>query len=262
MALTKLTTDLNNIQALNDEPNDVTGLTAAQVKAVFDEAGNEIKTYINDTLTAEIDVLPASSISVVPIPTLTGTEVQTVLESVKTRIDTIAVSNANAEIADTHVGADARTYATLSERLNTIDALDVTQALLTDLTTINADVTALEVDVTVIDNTTYKKTDWTSGTNWLQMPNGEIHQWGTVVTPNASAETDVGSGFWYSVVLLNFPKPFVTACYSITAFQSNNVRCWVSSYGTPSKTGSAVYLLGISSTVTKGKTCSWYAIGK
>lgn len=42
--------DLNIIQKLDDEPNDVGGLTSAQLKAKFDEAGNTIKTYINDTL--------------------------------------------------------------------------------------------------------------------------------------------------------------------------------------------------------------------
>lgn len=55
MSLTKLTDDLNIIQKLDDEPNDVGGLTAAELKAKFDEAGNAIQTYLNDTLTTEID---------------------------------------------------------------------------------------------------------------------------------------------------------------------------------------------------------------
>ena len=42
--------DLNIIQKLDDEPHDVGGLTSAELKAKFDEAGNVIKTYINDTL--------------------------------------------------------------------------------------------------------------------------------------------------------------------------------------------------------------------
>lgn len=41
---------MNVIQKLDDEPNDVGGLTAAQLKAKFDESGNTIKTYLNDTL--------------------------------------------------------------------------------------------------------------------------------------------------------------------------------------------------------------------
>ena len=42
--------DLNIIQKLDDEPNDVGGLTSAQLKAKFDEAGNAIKDYINNDL--------------------------------------------------------------------------------------------------------------------------------------------------------------------------------------------------------------------
>lgn len=50
MALTPLSDDLNIIAALHDEPNVDDGLTAAQLKAKFDESGNKIKTYINGTL--------------------------------------------------------------------------------------------------------------------------------------------------------------------------------------------------------------------
>ena len=46
MSIQKLTTDLNIIQSLDNQPS----LTAEQLKAKFDEAVNIIKTYINDTL--------------------------------------------------------------------------------------------------------------------------------------------------------------------------------------------------------------------
>lgn len=55
MALTKLTTNLNNIQALHDRPNVTDGLTADELKERFDKAGNDIKDYINNTLTEELD---------------------------------------------------------------------------------------------------------------------------------------------------------------------------------------------------------------
>lgn len=42
--------DLNIIAKLDDEPNDVGGLTADELKATFDRAGNIIKSYINETL--------------------------------------------------------------------------------------------------------------------------------------------------------------------------------------------------------------------
>ncbi len=55
MALTTMTDDLNIIAALDDEPNDVGGLTASQLRAKFDEGSNDIKTYINDTHIPELD---------------------------------------------------------------------------------------------------------------------------------------------------------------------------------------------------------------
>lgn len=60
MALTKLTTDLGVIAALSDLPNATDGLTAAQLKAKFDEGPNDIKTFINNTLTTELDTALAA----------------------------------------------------------------------------------------------------------------------------------------------------------------------------------------------------------
>lgn len=64
MALTKLTANVNNIQALSDRPNEIDGLTSAELKERFDRAGADIKEYINDTLTTEID----TALSEIPTP--------------------------------------------------------------------------------------------------------------------------------------------------------------------------------------------------
>ncbi len=48
--ITKFDADLDIISRLDDEPNDVGGLSAAELKATFDKAGNTIKTYLNETL--------------------------------------------------------------------------------------------------------------------------------------------------------------------------------------------------------------------
>lgn len=48
--LTKLTEDLNIIQSLNDTPTE----SATELKTKFDEAGNTIKTFINETLIEQI----------------------------------------------------------------------------------------------------------------------------------------------------------------------------------------------------------------
>lgn len=46
--------DISFISKLDDEPNDVGGMTSAQLKAEFDKAGNVIKDYINNSLIPEI----------------------------------------------------------------------------------------------------------------------------------------------------------------------------------------------------------------
>ena len=55
MALTKLLANVNNIQQLSDRPNEIDGLTSAELKERFDKAGSDIKTYINGVLTEELD---------------------------------------------------------------------------------------------------------------------------------------------------------------------------------------------------------------
>lgn len=72
MAVTKLTTDLDVIQTLAQKPNTADGLTYQQLQAKFDEAGNDIKTYINDTLTAEIDTLNSANVKLTGNQTVAG----------------------------------------------------------------------------------------------------------------------------------------------------------------------------------------------
>jgi len=53
MALTKFEKDMRIIANLDDEPNDVGGLTAGELKEKFDEGGEAVKAYLNDTLLPE-----------------------------------------------------------------------------------------------------------------------------------------------------------------------------------------------------------------
>lgn len=76
LVIPDLDDDLDVIQKLDDEPNDVGGLTAAQLKAKFDEGPNAIKSYINNEL------LPAIS-------------------------DTVAEADARAKAEATRVAAEA-----------------------------------------------------------------------------------------------------------------------------------------------------------
>lgn len=55
-ALTPLTDNLNIHQSLPDQP----ALSAEELKQKFDEAANMIKTYLNETLTSELNTVIAS----------------------------------------------------------------------------------------------------------------------------------------------------------------------------------------------------------
>ena len=53
--LSYLDGDLNIIQKLDDEPNDVGGLTSSELKETFDRSGNIIKEYINEVLVPNLE---------------------------------------------------------------------------------------------------------------------------------------------------------------------------------------------------------------
>lgn len=84
MAFTKLTAFTKKVADMADQP---TG-TAAELKAWFDAAPDEVRTYLNSLIdglksTASGDS-GAKNIGVTPITGLTGTDAQTILESINT----------------------------------------------------------------------------------------------------------------------------------------------------------------------------------
>lgn len=54
MAFTSCTVTVNNIASLSDLPNTTDGLTSTQLKQKFDQAGTDLKTYLNSTLLTEL----------------------------------------------------------------------------------------------------------------------------------------------------------------------------------------------------------------
>lgn len=82
--------DLGIIQKLDDEPNDVGGLTAAQLKAKFDEGPIAIQDYINDILIPSIcaEAIPFSATTAVQSST-----VQDAIENVQKQIEDMAIGN-------------------------------------------------------------------------------------------------------------------------------------------------------------------------
>jgi hypothetical protein len=103
MPLTKFTSNTDIIQALADLPNDTGGLTAAQLKAKFDEVGGLLKAYLNNTLIAELEATTdgtsgADKIGMTPI-TETGTA-STIQAIVETLISKLKAVTDNASGAD------------------------------------------------------------------------------------------------------------------------------------------------------------------
>lgn len=61
--ITNFFKDMDIIAKLDDQPNEVGGLTAAELKAKFDEGGKAIQDYINNTLIPEVLGLDATESS-------------------------------------------------------------------------------------------------------------------------------------------------------------------------------------------------------
>lgn len=124
--LTKLLTDLSIISLLDDEPNDVGGLSAEELKAKFDEAANTIKDYINETLLPELaSEIGAGNIGITTIAGVTGAEnVQAALEKLELQlIDMTQGAVADGSINTAKLADDAVTAAKLANLAVTAAAL-------------------------------------------------------------------------------------------------------------------------------------------
>lgn len=85
MSIQPFSQDVAVIQKLDDEPNDVTGLTPAELKLRFDQAAIWLKDYINNTLIPALSATSgggtgASNIGA-SVPNFTGSTVQAVLNA-------------------------------------------------------------------------------------------------------------------------------------------------------------------------------------
>lgn len=86
MALPTCNEDMNIISKLDDEPNDVGGLSAASLKAKFDLAGNLLKKAINDLVAALGNNAAAKNIGFAPTTAVNKTNVQDAIENVQSQI--------------------------------------------------------------------------------------------------------------------------------------------------------------------------------
>ena len=90
MSIPTLDTDLSIIQKLDDYPNDVGGLSAAQLKAKFDEGGLALQVYINTVL---IPALIASNLPFTPTAAVNAATIQAAIENVQAQLAGISAGS-------------------------------------------------------------------------------------------------------------------------------------------------------------------------
>ena len=117
MALPEFTTDLNIIQKLDDEPNDIGGLTAAELKAKFDEAGLAIKKWLNETL---LPALIAANLGYSSSDTVEAENIQAAIEYVRAHgsAETQALQNAVADDLTARSAQRTNKYDALSDQMS------------------------------------------------------------------------------------------------------------------------------------------------
>lgn len=101
MALTELTTNLNIIQSLPDQP----ALTADELKQNFDAGSNSIKTYINEMLLPELNTLITNLQNGNSSTVATVDSLRSIVTEISAKVDNLK-SGANTKIT---IGSSAPT---------------------------------------------------------------------------------------------------------------------------------------------------------
>lgn len=108
MAFPTMTTSVSNVAALLDEPTE----SAAQLKAIFDKAGEDIVAYINSTLLVALEENTlgssgAENLGCAAIAGVTGTKVRAMLADLKDQIDAVVLGTIpDASITASKMAAD------------------------------------------------------------------------------------------------------------------------------------------------------------
>ena len=94
MSFTRFTEETGNISALSDRPNDTEGLSASELKARFDKAGNDVKEYINGELLPALEATTAAgNIGIAAITGLVANTVQEALQALFTALQDVTLGD-------------------------------------------------------------------------------------------------------------------------------------------------------------------------
>jgi len=115
---------MNIISKLDDEPNDVGGLSATSLKAKFDLAGNLLKKALNDLVAALGNNAAAKNIGFAPTTAVNKTNVQDAIENVQSQIAGVSQGGiADASITTEKIADGAVGTAALADDAVTADKL-------------------------------------------------------------------------------------------------------------------------------------------
>lgn len=98
--LTNLTANVNNIQALSDVPSE-DGLTSTDLKAKFDKAGDDIKTYINGTLIPELETDLNNVYTKSEVYPKTDVYQKTEIDTIVSNLSAVATTSSNGMMSST-----------------------------------------------------------------------------------------------------------------------------------------------------------------
>lgn len=116
MAFTKNTDDMNIIQKLDDEPNDVGGLTATQLKVEFDKSGIYLKAFINSHIDELGGTSAAGNIGFATSAAVPAANVQAAIENVQSQLTGISQGGvANGSITAVKLADGAVSWEDVSE---------------------------------------------------------------------------------------------------------------------------------------------------
>lgn len=101
MSFTTFSGATNIISQLDDRPNDIDGLSASQLKAKFDKIGGDLKTFINDTLIAELEAATAGASIGVSATGITASTLNGALEELLADIASAVVAGLSDDCVQT-----------------------------------------------------------------------------------------------------------------------------------------------------------------
>lgn len=197
MALTEFTKDMNIISKLDDEPNDVGGLTSVELKAKFDEGGLALKAWLNETL---LPALVAANLAFAATEDIDAETIQAAVEAVYSALSA-ALETAKADLTEdidgvredlqgAVMGSIPPTSVTYEKLAS--DVTNILGALQTGLEAAQEDIQELDARQVVIEPVTQTENGLMRATDKVKL-DGIAAQATRVLVDNALSETSTNA---------------------------------------------------------------------